>query len=80
MDDVSSPNTGNTKPKGGAAIMLIMRFSLISRNQWEASTKSEPIAKVTRRKGRCSVSVTANRPLNREELDSLSVFMREQEQ
>jgi hypothetical protein len=59
--------------------MLYMRFSPVALNQWEASTKSNPIAKVTRRNGRCSIAVTANRVLSRDELDILSVFMRDKE-
>ncbi len=60
--------------------MLYMHFSPVGQSQWEASTpvKSKlPIAKVTRRNGHCSVTV--NRALSREELDSLSAFMEEHE-
>lgn len=56
--------------------MLYTRFTPIARNQWEvtAPVKSKkPIAKVTPR------SVTVNRAISREELDSLSAFMQERE-
>jgi hypothetical protein len=54
--------------------MTYMRFSPTGRSKWDvfAPVKStKPIATVTR------CSVTINRALNREELDSLSAFMRE---
>lgn len=60
--------------------MLYMHFSPVGRSQWEASTpvkSKKPIAKVTRRNGRCSL--TADRALSSEEVASLSVFMDEQE-
>lgn len=62
--------------------MLYTHFSPISRNKWDvfAPVKStKPIATVTRRNHRCSVTVMANGTLNREELESLSAFMRERE-
>lgn len=63
--------------------MTYMRFSPISRNQWAVTVpvKSKtPIATVTRSNHRCSVTVTDSGTLNREELDSLSAFIQEQEQ
>ena len=62
--------------------MTYMRFSSTGRSKWDvfAPVKSaKPIATVTRRNHRCSVTVTANGTLNREELESLSAFMRENE-
>lgn len=60
--------------------MLYTRFSPISRNKWEASapTKStKPIATITRSRGRCFATLTADHALNRDELESLSTFMQE---
>jgi len=63
--------------------MLYTRFSPVSPNKWEVSTptkSTKPIATVTRRKGHCSVKITVDRALNREELAVLSLFMQEHEQ
>ena len=60
--------------------MTYMRFSPTGRSKWDvlAPVKSaKPIATVTRRNGRCSV--TTDRALSREELESLSAFMQEHE-
>jgi hypothetical protein len=60
--------------------MMYMRFSPISRNEWAVTVpvkSTKPIATVTRHNHRCSVTI--NGALNREELDSLSAFMQEQE-
>jgi hypothetical protein len=60
--------------------MTYMHFSPTSRSKWDvfAPVKStKPIATVTRRNHRCSV--TLNGALNHEELESLTAFMREKE-
>ncbi len=58
--------------------MLYMRFSPIGPDQWEASTISGPIAKVSLHgDGRCSV-IPSDRAISREEMDSVSAFMQEQ--
>jgi len=55
-----------------------MRFTPVALNQWEASTKSQPIATVTRRNGRF-LCRNYNRALNSEELSGLLVFMGDRE-
>lgn len=60
--------------------MLYMFFSSIRPNQWEAVTpvkSTKPVATITRRRGKCSASITAGRALNSEELSGLSAFMQE---
>jgi hypothetical protein len=61
--------------------MLYMRFSPTSRNKWEVSTpkSAKPIATVTRRRGRCSATITSGHALNLEELACVSAFMQERE-
>jgi hypothetical protein len=62
--------------------MLYMRFSPVSRTTWEVSApvkSTKPIATITRRRGKCLVTGTGGHALNREELASISAFMREQE-
>ena len=66
----------------GLFIMLFMRFSPVSRTTWEVSApvkSTKPIAMITRRKGQCSVTVIAERALDRAEMAALSCFMQERE-
>lgn len=60
--------------------MTYMRFSPTGRSKWDvfAPVKStKPIATVTRRNGRCSI--TADRALSSGEVAGLSAFMDEQQ-
>jgi hypothetical protein len=57
---------------------MLMCFMPITPTTWTASTKSKLIARVTLRRNKCSATITAKR-LSYAELDSLLVFMREQE-
>ncbi len=62
--------------------MLYMRFSPITRNQWNVFTpvkSANPIAIVKRHNGTCSATLKTTRALNRAELTILSAFMRERE-
>jgi len=64
--------------------MLYTRFLLLGRrrNTWEVSapqTSTKPIATITRRNRQCSAKITADHPLNREELAALLDFMAERE-
>jgi hypothetical protein len=66
----------------GLFIMLFMRFSPVSRTTWEVSApvkSTKPIATITRRKGQCSVTMTAKHALDSAELAALSCFMQEHE-
>jgi hypothetical protein len=73
-----SLKTGCHGPQEGPFIVLFIRFLKISRNTWEVSTPTKPIATVTRRAGRCSAANTAD-TLNREELAVLLDCMVEKE-
>jgi len=62
--------------------MLYFRFAPVTTNKWDviAPAKSaKPIATITRRKGQCSATITAEHAINRAELAILSAFMREHE-
>lgn len=60
--------------------MLYMTFTPTEPNHWAAFSKSIQLADVTlNRNGHCAATVTKDRALNLDEMDSISVFMREVE-
>jgi hypothetical protein len=54
--------------------MLYMRFTPARPNTWTASVASKPIAKVTRKAGECSVTISAGRAVSPAELSCLNLF------
>jgi hypothetical protein len=62
--------------------MLYTRFLPVSRNIWEVTapvTSTKPFATITRRRGRCSTTITAGYALNLEELACLLDFVADRE-
>ena len=53
---------------------MYMRFSRVTRNAWavtEPIQSTEPFAIITRRSGRCSVTIAEDHPLNLEEMAAI---------
>jgi len=74
------PQTWRPQPREGSTAMMYMHFSPTGRSKWDVFVpvkSNKPIAKVTRRNHRCSV--TTNRALSSDELAGLSAFADEQE-
>ena len=60
--------------------MLYMNFQPTAPNQWAAISMSTKIADVVlNRNGQCEATLAQGRDFSQDEMDSLSVFMREVE-
>lgn len=62
--------------------MVYMRFSLVSRNTWEAFTpakSSERIATVWKSRGKSRAAFNEDQAVSPDELDSISEFMKDLE-